>query len=228
MKTNSLDLFKLVDELIDEKVRNDEEAHFLVKGDLASILCEYVEEEWGLNQWVEDEEDYIEVFDKEKMYWFDLTNSYDFEDEYIYFIQEAVYDNGLLAQNDEDDIVYLDARHNLSESNRKRVLGKVIDLTVTDIDCCVDEICSTIDDTEEYSCDLIEIVTNLIEDIDELDDKLEEALNRIEVLEKENKRLKTSTNEKYYIDDKEVSKEEYEDYYGGLVSILKGIDVFIR
>lgn len=232
MKTDFLNLFKLVD----KKVRNEEEIHFLVKGDLASMLCSYVEEKWGLDQWTEDEEDYLEVFDKEKMYWFDLANTYvsedEYEDGYIYFVQEAVYDNGLLAQNDEDDIVYLDTRHNLSESNRKRVLGKVIGLTVTDIDDCIDEIGATVD-TEEYSCDLVEVVTNLIEDIDELDDRLEEALNRIEVLEKENKILKifykeTSTKEKYYIDDKEVSKEEYEDYYGGLVSVLKGIDVFIR
>ena len=212
IETDVVELLKLVD----EKVRNEKDFTFLVKGDLASILCGYVEKEWGLNQWTEDEEDYLEVFDNDKLYWLDLSyGEINDEYEYVYYIQEAIY-KGVLLQNDVAEEVYLDTRHNLSEKNRKRVLGKVINLTVTDIGSCIDEICSTVDDTEECSCDLVEIVTNLIEDIDELDDRLEEALNRIEVLEKENKTLKAFKNEKYYIDDKEVTKEEYEKYYSKL------------
>ena len=39
---NNIKIETVVDELlklVDEKVRNEEETHFLVKGDLASILC---------------------------------------------------------------------------------------------------------------------------------------------------------------------------------------------
>ena len=125
-------------------------------------------------------------YDNDKMYWVDIAPKGG-----LYYVQEAVYEpQGILAQNDEYDVVYYQKNNILSKENEKRVLGNIFEFTY---DEDVEDECETIDEEyyelndslkgdwtvetlEDCNCNecLAEKIEHLYAIIDELDKRVEE------------------------------------------------------
>ena len=101
--------------------------HFLVKGYLAEDIVFYLDGETDYTQYMEyGDEDYtIDEYYNNKMYWVDIAPK-----EGLYYVQEAVYEpQGILAQNDEYDIVYYQKNYILTKENENRILGNIFEFT---------------------------------------------------------------------------------------------------
>ena len=169
----------------EEFIKFGKDIHFLVKGYLAEDIVFYLDGYY--TQFMEYEDEYIiDEYDNDKMYWVDIAPKGG-----LYYVQEAVYEpQGILAQNDEYDVVYYQKNNILSKENEKRVLGNIFEFTY---DEDVEDECETIDEEyyelndslkgdwtvetlEDCNCNecLAEKIEHLYAIIDELDKRVEE------------------------------------------------------
>ena len=171
----------------EEFIKFGKDIHFLVKGYLAEDIVFYLDGYYTQFMEYGDEDEYIiDEYDNDKMYWVDIAPK-----EGLYYVQEAVYEpQGILAQNDEYDVVYYQKNNILSKENEKRVLGNIFEFTY---DEDVEDECETIDEEyyelndslkgdwtvetlEDCNCNecLAEKIEHLYAIIDELDKRVEE------------------------------------------------------
>ena len=112
----------------EEFIKFGKDIHFLVKGYLAEDIVFYLDGETDYTQYMEcgDEDEYIiNEYYNNKMYWVDIAPK-----EGLYYVQEAVYEpQGILAQNDEYDIVYYQKNYILTKENENRILGNIFEFT---------------------------------------------------------------------------------------------------
>lgn len=180
----------------EEFIKFGKDIHFLVKGYLAEDIVFYLDGETNYTQFMEygDEDEYIiDEYDNDKMYWVDIEPK-----EGLYYVQEAVYQpQGILAQNDEYDIVYYQKNNILSKKNENRILGNIFefiydeDIEDDDVEDGVftftadtilynDEECED-DDFEDEVCNCNECLAERIEHlyaiIDEMDRRIEALEN---------------------------------------------------
>ena len=115
----------------EEFIKFGKDIHFLVKGYLAEDIVFYLDGETDYTQYMEcgDEDEYIiDEYYNNKMYWVDIAPK-----EGLYYVQEAVYEpQGILAQNDEYDIVYYQKNYILTKENENRILGNIFEFTYDD------------------------------------------------------------------------------------------------
>ena len=194
----------------EEFIKFGKDIHFLVKGYLAEDIVFYLDGETNYTQFMEyGDEDYtIDEYDNDKMYWVDIAPK-----EGLYYVQEAVYEpQGILAQNDEYDIVYYQKNNILSKENEKRVLGNIFEFTYDD---------DVEDDDTEDECEAID------EEYYELNDSLKGDWT-VETLEdcNCNECLQKSIEHLYaIIDEFEDRLDTLEDKLDTLENV-KGVDVF--
>ena len=111
----------------EEFIKFGKEIHFLVRGYLAEDIVFYLDGETDYTQYMEcgDEDYIINEYYNNKMYWVDIAPK-----EGLYYVQEAVYEpQGILAQNDEYDIVYYQKNYILTKENENRILGNIFEFT---------------------------------------------------------------------------------------------------
>ena len=111
----------------EEFIKFGKDIHFLVRGYLAEDIVFYLDGETDYTQYMEcgDEDYIINEYYNNKMYWVDIAPK-----EGLYYVQEAVYEpQGILAQNDEDDIVYYQKNYILTKENENRILGNIFEFT---------------------------------------------------------------------------------------------------
>ena len=178
----------------EEFIKFGKDIHFLVKGYLAVEMVFYLDGETNYTQYMEkgyEDEYIIDEYYNNKMYWVDIAPK-----EGLYYVQEAVYEpQGILAQNDEYDIVYYQKNNILSKENEKRVLGNIFEFTYDeDIeDDDFEEINEeyyelndslkgdwTVETLEECNCNecLQKSVEHLYAIIDEFEDRLDKLENK--------------------------------------------------
>ena len=178
----------------EEFIKFGKEIHFLVRGYLAEDIVFYLDGETDYTQYMEygDEDEYIiNEYYNNKMYWVDIAPK-----EGLYYVQEAVYEpQGILAQNDEYDIVYYQKNYILTKENENRILGNIFEFTydedVEDDD--FEEIDEeyyelndslkgdwTVETLEECNCNecLAEKIEHLYAIIDEFEDRLDTLENK--------------------------------------------------
>ena len=119
-----------VDDLLDEinyaLIHRIPTTHYVVMGDLANIIIEYLKE-MDIPQFTEDEEDYIEDCESNVVYTISVAT---YEEEPLYFIQEAYYqeEEGEILAAFEGDICYIDSKAELTDEDLDRIDSN---LTVT-------------------------------------------------------------------------------------------------
>lgn len=192
MNSNNEFTFAEINDEIDYNIKNEINSHFVVTGDVAKHIVEYLENEHEMPQFSEydDESDKLYDFLPYEVY----TISILADDDFMYFVQESYYEQTygkILAEfGNDDEIVYIESATDLSLTDMKRVHGKqiiVFDLVDNDSDCCDCENCANDDD----------VVDLLLGKIKTLEDKIAEL-------------EKPKSTEKYYVDGKSVDKETYE------------------
>ena len=190
----------------EEFIKFGKDIHFLVKGYLAEDIVFYFDGSYTQFMEYGDEDEYIiNEYYNNKMYWVDIAPK-----EGLYYVQEAVYEpQGILAQNDEYDIVYYQKNYILTKENENRILGNIFEFTydedVEDDD--FEEIDEeyyelndslkgdwTVETLEDCNCNecLQKSVEHLYAIIDEMED-------RIEVLENAKRADAFTEKLKYYI-----------------------------
>ena len=174
----------------EEFIKFGKDIHFLVRGYLAEDIVFYLDGETDYTQYMEygDEDEYIiNEYYNNKMYWVDIAPK-----EGLYYVQEAVYEpQGILAQNDEYDIVYYQKNYILTKENENRILGNIFEFTYDDDVEEIDEKYYELNDSLKgdwtvetlEDCDCNECLAEKIEHLYAIIDEMEE---RIEALE-ENK-----------------------------------------
>ena len=178
----------------EEFIKFGKDIHFLVRGYLAEDIVFYLDGETDYTQYMEygDEDEYIiNEYYNNKMYWVDIAPK-----EGLYYVQEAVYEpQGILAQNDEYDIVYYQKNNILSKENENRILGNIFEFTydedVEDDD--FEEINEeyyelndslkgdwTVETLEDCNCNecLAEKIEHLYAIIDEMENRLDKLENK--------------------------------------------------
>ena len=110
----------------EEFIKFGKDIHFLVKGYLAEDIVFYFDGSYTQFMEYGDEDEYIiDEYYNNKMYWVDIAPK-----EGLYYVQEAVYEpQGILAQNDEYDIVYYQKNYILTKENENRILGNIFEFT---------------------------------------------------------------------------------------------------
>ena len=110
----------------EEFIKFGKDIHFLVKGYLAEDIVFYLDGSYTQYMECGHEDEYIiNEYYNNKMYWVDIAPK-----EGLYYVQEAVYEpQGILAQNDEYDIVYYQKNNILSKENENRILGNIFEFT---------------------------------------------------------------------------------------------------
>ena len=112
-----------VDDLLDEinyaLIHRIPTTHYVVMGDLANIIIEYLKE-MDIPQFTEDEEDYIEDCESNVVYTISVAT---YEEEPLYFIQEAYYqkEEGEILAAFEGDIAYIDSKAKLTDEDLHRI-----------------------------------------------------------------------------------------------------------
>ena len=177
----------------EEFIKFGKDIHFLVKGYLAEDIVFYLDGETDYTQFMEcgDEDEYIiDEYYNNKMYWVDIAPK-----EGLYYVQEAVYEpQGILAQNDEYDIVYYQKNNILSKENENRILGNIFEFTYDedveddDVEQINEEYYElndsltgdwTVETLEDCNCNecLQKSVEHLYAIIDEMEDRLDKLEN---------------------------------------------------
>ena len=151
---------------INYSIANEINTHFIVTGDIAAYIVDYLETEHEMPQFSEsdDESDKLYDFVDYEVY----TISIMADDDYVYFAQESYYDKPhgkIFAElGGEDDIVYVQSETNLSLLDLKRVHSKQTII----FDLVEDECCKCCKD-EEFTIDtLLERIKTLEDQVAEL------------------------------------------------------------
>lgn len=150
MKINSEFSLTDIEDEINYSIANEINTHFIVTGELAYYIVDYLKTEHEIPQFSEedDESDKLYGFCLDEVY----TISINANDDFIYFVQETYYDKPygrILAEvGGEEDIVYVESKTDLSLSDLKRVHGKqviIFDLEEDELDECDCELCRLFD-----------------------------------------------------------------------------------
>lgn len=209
---NEFSLTDIEDE-INWSIANEVNTHFIVTGELAYYIFDYLETEHEIPQFseCEDESDKLLGFCLDEVY----TISINANDDFIYFVQETYYDKPygkILAEcGGDDDIVYIESSTSLTLEDLKRVHGKqiiVFDLEAELPECCDCDGCPCEEDgnsDEEYYA-----INLLLDRIEKLEEK---------VAELESPKLETH----FFLDDIEVDKATYEKFYNEFDNRMKEI-----
>ena len=183
----------------EELIKFGKDIHFLVKGYLAEDIVFYLDGETDYTQFMEcgDEDEYIiNEYYNNNMYWVDIAPK-----EGLYYVQEAVYEpQGILAQNDEYDIVYYQKNYILTKENEKRVLGNIFEFiydedvedgsdTEDDFDELFEEVMSDIEkrlaraiEKCEEDCNCNECLAEKIEYFYAIIDEFEDRIEALEMI----------------------------------------------
>ena len=171
----------------EEFIKFGKEIHFLVKGYLAEDIVFYLDGETDYSQYMEygDEDEYIiDEYYNNKMYWVDIAPK-----EGLYYVQEDVYEpQGILAQNDEDDIVYYQKNYILTKENENRILGYIFEFTYEDECEEIDEEYYELNDSLKgdwtvetlEDCNCNECLADRIEHLYKIIDEMENRLDKLE------------------------------------------------
>ena len=179
----------------EEFIKFGKEIHFLVRGYLAEDIVFYLDGETDYTQYMEYGDEYIiNEYYNNKMYWVDIAPK-----EGLYYVQEAVYEpQGILAQNDEYDIVYYQKNYILTKENENRILGNIFEFTYDDdvedgsdteddFDELFEEVMSDIEkrleraiEKSEEDCNCNECLAEKIEHLYAIIDEFEDRLDKLE------------------------------------------------
>lgn len=168
MKIDNEFSFTDIEKEINYSIANEINTHFIVTGELAYYIVDYLETEHEIPQFseCEDESDKLYGFCLDEVYTISINANNDF----IYFVQETYYDKlygKILADvGGEEDIVYVESATNLSLLDLKRVHGKqviIFDLEEDELDDCCDS------EEEYYALNLLlDRVENLESEVEKL------------------------------------------------------------